>query len=123
MRTKVFTTASGRHITRAFDMDEPIPRFVIVEGERAEYDFAASCPLPSASLNAFERGHVSEAMGVHPNQCAESTAVLEHRTGLKAGVHFEHNASGALVTHSREARKRCMKAIGLHDKDGGYGDG
>ena len=63
-------------------------------------------------------GHTSIALGAGKKQQREH---LEHyaKHGI-TGVKF--NDRGDLETGSRQNTNRCIKARGLHNLDGGYGD-
>lgn len=60
---------------------------------------------------------VSEAVAVHPNQRAEA-----HADAIKKGVPTDFDQLGRPVFTDRGHRKKYMKAYGVHDRNGGYGD-
>ncbi len=60
----------------------------------------------------------SDALGYHPKQIPEAIAHLE-----KLGVPTEIDPLGRPVLRDRDHRRRVMKALHVHDNDGGYGDG
>lgn len=61
----------------------------------------------------------SDALGCHPDQIKEFTADAK-AAGL-TGVSFD--ADGTCVVSTRRQRAQYAAMRGLHDKDGGYGDG
>ena len=61
----------------------------------------------------------SDAAGVHPSQTSE----FQEKTA-KLGVPTEFDKkTGQAVFRSRGHRAKYMKAMGFHDRNGGYGDG
>lgn len=59
----------------------------------------------------------SLAMCVHPNQVEEARACA-----VKQGVPTEYLPTGEPVFTSRSHRKAFLRAKGVHDNGGGYGD-
>jgi len=59
----------------------------------------------------------SDAAGVHPDQIAEA-----RQHSIKAGVPTEFTPDGRAIFTSRKHRKDYCRAIGLHDRNGGYSD-
>ena len=59
----------------------------------------------------------SEALAYHPKQKAEAE---RHLANL--GVPTEIDKKGRPVLRDRKHRREVMKALGIHDNDGGYGD-
>lgn len=59
----------------------------------------------------------SDAMGVLPSQIPEALADAKSR-----GVKIEFDSEGTAMWNSRKERKDYCRAIGAHDRDGGYGD-
>lgn len=59
----------------------------------------------------------SEAAGVQPSQVKEAT---EH--AKKVGCPTEFTKDGRAIFTDRNHRKSYLKAHGLHDRNGGYGD-
>lgn len=60
----------------------------------------------------------SDALGVNPEQVAEANA-----HSIAIGVPTEHNpVTGCPILTSPEHRKRYARALGFHDRNGGYGD-
>lgn len=87
-----------------------------LDGKRWEVDLAAqvgSVKTPSPAGWPL----ISDAAGVHPRQIPEAKASL-----AAAGIRCEFTSTGAAIFESRGQRKAVLKHLGLHDKDGGYGD-
>ena len=61
---------------------------------------------------------VSVAAGVHPDQVPEAR---EHFGKVHSGIEF--HANGDVQFSSRGARRAFLKASGMRDNNGGYGDG
>jgi hypothetical protein len=61
----------------------------------------------------------SLAMGCHPTQAA----AFNERARKMGVTGVSWDSRGHCLITSRKARRDYMKAIGLHDNDGGYGDG
>ena len=59
----------------------------------------------------------SDAAGVHPDQIKEA-----HQHSIKIGIPTEFTPDGRAVFTGRKHRKDYCRAIGLHDRNGGYGD-
>lgn len=67
----------------------------------------------------WSKAILSDALAVHPEQIPE---VMERNR--KHGLEIEYNTEdGRPVLLSRDQRRRLMKIEGVHDRDGGYGDG
>ena len=61
----------------------------------------------------------SDAAGVHPSQANEF-----RKDSMQRGVPTEFDKeTGQAVFTSRKHRAQYLKAYGMHDKSGGYGDG
>ena len=61
----------------------------------------------------------SDAAGAHPDQCKEFS-----ENSAKMGVPTEFDGkTGQAIFTSRSHRARYLKMAGLHDRNGGYGDG
>ena len=58
-----------------------------------------------------------EASGCAPGQIAENVAFLR-----AAGVPTQFTPDGRAIYENRQHRAKALKALGLHDKSGGYGD-
>ncbi len=71
----------------------------------------------SSSLVGWKPLH-SEALAYHPRQKAEAEAHLK-----ALGVPTEIDPLGRPVLTSRAHRRAVLKALKVHDRNGGYGDG
>lgn len=86
---------------------------------RKKLEFGA--PRLSSAFN----GKIEEASGMHPSQIPEARALI-----AKYGMHGvevldkgeEHPHTGCMKFSDRAARKRWHQAMGIFDKNGGYGD-
>ncbi len=58
-----------------------------------------------------------DASGVHPDQIPEAREHLRSR-----GVPTDFLPDGRAVYTSRGHRKKALKAVGMHDRNAGYGD-
>ena len=77
-------------------------------------------------ISAEHSGHIDtnanypmkcEASGVHPHQIAEARNILNVQ-----GTSADFTRDGRPIYTSALHRKKCLKAFGLHDRNGGYGD-
>lgn len=59
----------------------------------------------------------SDALGCHPDQVKEFE---QHCASL--GVPTRYTSDGRAVLENREHRRRLLRAMGYHDRDGGYSD-
>jgi len=77
-------------------------------GGPARRDYAAEASVPRAA----ETGEiVSVSAGVNPDQAADAERRLAH-----LGVRFDRR-TGDAIFRNRRHKLRCIKAMGLHDKD------
>lgn len=56
---------------------------------------------------------LSDSAGVHPDQVAEET-----RAARKAGVDLQFTKDGRAIFRSHNHRAKCLKYLGMHDRDG-----
>ncbi len=91
---------------------------ITVDGEFYFRDYAAeSNPKARAAGSAWPIK--SDAAGVHPSQVGS----FQEQTS-KMGVPTEFDKStGQAIFRSRGHRAKYLKAMGIHDRNGGYGDG
>jgi hypothetical protein len=85
------------------------------DGAIAIRDLLAEHGGPKASPAAWPLH--SEALAVHPTQIEEARA---HSRSL--GVPLEFDPIGCPIFVSRRHRRDYCRAIGVRDRDGGYGD-
>lgn len=84
------------------------------DGEFRWHDYPAAA-VPSCGAGAWP--YASDAMGVHPDQIAEQEAAYAEQ-GIKA----RHTRDGRVIVESRQHRRQLLKANGLIDRSGGYGE-
>ena len=86
----------------------------MIDGRLMRRDLRADMAgVPSTSGWPLE----SLAAGVAPRQVAEQRAELRRH-----GVDADHSKSGNPIFRDRAHRKKVLTALGMHDKDAGYGD-
>jgi hypothetical protein len=81
-------------------------------GERDVASEVAGHPVTSANYPM-----VSDAAGVHPDQTQEA---YDH--SVANGVPTQFTKDGSAVFESAGHRKRYCEAVGLYDRNAGYGD-
>lgn len=89
------------------------------EVTRAEYEeyFPPATRPGTAACLIRSRPHFSDGMSVHPEQIAEAM-----ETDRKLGVPTEYSKDGRPLYLTREHQRRHLRAHGMFNKDGGYGD-
>lgn len=92
--------------------------------EVAESDFRAVVKPPElpegeagSSLCGWKRPILSDALAVHPEQIQEAM-----ERDRRYGIASEYAPDGRMILRDRKQRQRVMQSLGLHDKNGGYGD-
>jgi hypothetical protein len=83
-------------------------------GNKMERDFSAERPgghLPQCWPMWSDNG------GCHSEQIGEWSGTLE-----KHGVSADFRKDGAIKWESAAHRKKCCEALGMFDRNGGYGD-
>ena len=111
-RTSIFMTISEMERRSKADMS------IVLEGVKWERDLASEhCGNGSTGCAVWPMK--SDAAGVHPGQ------VNEFRSdSMKKGVPTDFDTeTGQAIFKSRSHRANYLKAYGMHDKSGGYGDG
>lgn len=84
-------------------------------GRRAEHTIAATTKNHRHSAGTWPMH--SDAMSVHPTQIREQQVAL-----AKKGVSCEFDQDGRAILTSRQHRKEVAEAMGMFDRNGGYGD-
>jgi hypothetical protein len=84
-------------------------------GKRAEHTIAATTKNFKHSAGTWPMH--SEAMAVLPSQVREQQAVL-----ARSGIQCDFDGEGRPILTSRQHRKQVAEAMGLYDRNGGYGD-
>lgn len=100
-------------------------RYYIDDKQVAEAEYRATCkPFDMSELSAppaaeanWKQPIASEAIACHPDQIPEMRASLE-----AAGVKAEIDSHGRVIMTSRAHKREICKAMGMFDRDGGYGD-
>jgi hypothetical protein len=99
-------------------MDQEHPRMVSCDHEdcegTAKRDFQAEAPTKHTPGNWPMHSY---AAGVSPDQRKEA-----YEASVKAGVPTYFDENGDAVFKSRAHRKKYCEAVGLYDRDAGYGD-
>lgn len=83
--------------------------------KRAEHSIAATTKNFKHSAGTWPMH--SEAMAVHPSQIRDQQKVL-----AKSGVKCDFDREGRPILTSQHHRKQVAEAMGLYDRNGGYGD-
>ncbi len=89
---------------------------VLDDGTIATRDFAAEFGGRRKDI-AGNWPMESDAAGCHPSQVQELQKAM-----ADAGCPTEFNSEGFAVFRDRAHRKQALRVMGLHDRDGGYGD-
>ena len=108
----------GHCFDRTVPMDDRNKAQACNCGAVAERDMAAEQQRHHDNPDLWRRGLESTALGVHPDQVPAERARLKKLTGHD----IEFSRDGDPILRSRGQRRAVMKAIGYHDRDGGYGD-
>lgn len=101
-------------------------RIILDDGREARRDYAAEderdgrerVERESRTGNPW-RNFSSVGLACHPSQAKQFTE--DARAAGLTGVHYDEK--GRARFSSRGQRKKALKIAGLHDNDGGYGDG
>lgn len=110
-----YRLSDGRVIDRLAPMSR-IPRTIKVDGLVGERDRQAeSCGVAGTS-KTWRRPNM--ALGVHPKQVPELQQLLKHK-GVRD---TQFNAQGDCMVQDRTHRNDILKARGMLDRAGGYGD-
>lgn len=80
-------------------------------------EFAQICKKSEKQVKLGPLKRISAAAGVHPDQVDDAR---EHYSKVHPGISFHNN--GDAEFSSRGARKAFLKAAGMRDHNGGYGD-
>jgi hypothetical protein len=84
-------------------------------GKRAEHTIIATTQNFRHSAGTWPMH--SEAIAIHPSQIREQQDAL-----AKHGVTCDFDSEGRAILTSRHHRKEVAEAMGLFDRNGGYGD-
>lgn len=109
-----FSDEDGNTICRSYPMDS-IPKKVKLGGKVFLRDIRQEhCSVKNTAGNWPMK---SDAAGVASHQSKEA---YEH--SVRIGIPTEFTSDGRAIFTSRKHRKDYCRAIGLHDRNGGYGD-
>ncbi len=86
-------------------VDGVVAKRSIVDEHSGHHDTNANYPMKC------------EASGVFPSQIAEAQNILKVQ-----GTSAEYTPDGRPIYTSAIHRKACLRAMGLYDRNGGYGD-
>jgi len=113
-----YTTEDGCTTEQVFPMGEAPNSVTLMDGRTAFRDIAAEHPARGPRTAVGSKWPIcSESAGVHPDQIPEAMAHCE-----SMGVPTSYTKDGRAILVSRSHRARHLKAVGLFDKDAGYGD-
>jgi hypothetical protein len=97
---------------------DSVTRAKLVQRQWLCPDCAAFTVECTKIYNVASPQHKSEwALGIHPSQVP---AARKHWKKIHTGIDWQDN--GDVKFSSRGARKAMLKAAGMVDRDGGYGD-
>ena len=111
----IYMYKTTTHLHECFFPMGKAPEKVLIEGQWAK-----------RSIVAEHSGHHDtngnypmkcEASGVNPEQIGEARRLLSAH-----GTQADFTSDGRPIYTSAAHRKGCLKAFGLHDRNGGYGD-
>ena len=115
MPTYCFSTPDGVVHERVFSMAD-VPDSIDVDGQLADRDVAAEHGGFRDSPGNWPL-HCS-ASGVDPTQAGAASDIM-----ARHGCPTEFTSSGEAIYTDQTHRRKALKFLGLHDRDGGYGDG
>lgn len=107
-------------------IDKNGTRYILDGREVTEDEYRKVYPAPELGTGAFMDSvscsawpMLSDGMAVHPLQIEEARKSAEAK-----GVPTDFNPEdGRAIFRDRDHRRRYLKAYGVHDNHGGYGDG
>lgn len=115
MPTYCYKTHAGRIVER-FALIGQAPRFLVVDGRRANRCFQAEMCDPIGTKRVNRRA--SMKLGVNPKQVPELQRMLKAR-GCRA---TQFDAQGDCLVEDRTHANEIMRARGMRNQDGGFGD-
>ena len=98
-----------------FDRRVKDGRIVLDDGSEATYSWDQHKLTSTVPANY---PMVSSAAGVHPGQIKEH---MEHLRRMGCGT-VHHTKEGDVIFQDKNQRKKVCEALGLFDRNGGYGD-
>lgn len=118
MPTYTYVTDDGQREERVFAIGEAPPR-IRIRGRRAYRDYQTD--LARTQAKDWSTGLVSEGAAVHVNQLANAKKI-DKRAGLTTEYRRLDRKFVGPVFRSRAERKAYLRAHGMKDLSGGYGD-
>lgn len=115
-----YTTDDGEVVERVYPMGKAPRKIKLRDGRTANRNFAVEHSAPVPTTDACWPLY-SRALGVPPESVAEHTKFFADR-GIPC--EFKENKHGMydMKLNSRQHRRQVLRAVGMHDRDGGYGD-
>ena len=83
----------------------------------SEEEWEASCKASAKERARTEKKRKSDAAGVHPTQIKEARDLAKRQ-----GIAIDFTPDGRAIFTSAYHRKTYLRACGIHDRNGGYGD-
>lgn len=111
-----YTNRQGDTIERVFRMGRA-RKSVVVDGVRYQRNIPAEWGTRRGSGTPWPMK--SDALGVLHNQVDEAS---EHLLSVGVPTSFTDDGTGRCIVESRQHRNQIMAALGMHDRDAGYGD-
>jgi len=112
-----FKTPSGAIIERERPIQIGPPKFIMVDGRRANRCLQAELAAPVGTKKVWRRRNV--ALGVNPKQIPRLQRLLKARG---AGDTQFDKRTGDCMVENRTHYNQIMKARGMFNQDAGYGD-
>jgi hypothetical protein len=111
---------NGRTIADRYFVDDQevskseFDRLVMPKGKRG-----LTCGVPPSTIASSHKAwpRLSDAFGVAPSQKNEA-----QEQSIKLGVPTEFTDDGRAILKSTTHQRDLQKALGLHNRDGGYGE-
>jgi hypothetical protein len=120
MPTYCYKAADGEKVELVMTIQEMLSgrdKSVELNGKTYERDLQSEL-LPKPVQDPWRKGLESVGAAVHPDQIPETREFLRKR-GIQD---TQFSKDGAPVFTSRGHRKAVLRAMGLKDQSGGYGD-
>ena len=115
MVTYCYKTPGGEIVERMAPMGQA-PRFLVVHGKRAKRCLQAEMADPIGTKKVHCRA--SMALGVNPRQVPELQRLLKSR-GCRP---TQFDAQGDCLVQDQRHANEIMRARGMRNQDGGFGD-
>lgn len=109
-----YKTEDGQVVEKTYQMGKA-PRRIRHNRQTAYRDLRSE--YMGRNVQSANWPQYSDAAGVHPTQIKEASAEM-----ARAGVPTQFDSDGRAIFHSRLHRKNALRAMGLYDRNAGYGD-